>query len=230
MARKKTSIDYDDAWIAVHFFDTDRTDMLAQAYNAAHGTDIRTETFRSHCYKMGLKRRTFYGLPFTLEEDAFLREHYPSMTDAELEDAFILRFGFRRDRQKIRLRCWYLGIQKRKDIWTQSRKESVRYDLGAEYENQGYVFVKVTHDGCASEKWRLKQRVVWEREHGKIPAGQIILFLDGNTRNCAIENLICVPKSYNGYINGNFLRRSESPGVTKAQVSWCALKEALKEG
>lgn len=230
MARKKCSIDYDDEWIIAHFEQTDRTDLLTEEYNKVHGTNIATSTFRAHCYNsLGMKRRTIDGKSFTQEEDEFLKRYYPILTEKELEDEFVLHFGYRREKQKIRLRCWYLGVSKKQEVGVRSRKEAVRSELGTEYENQGYLFVKVTHDGRADKKWKLKHRVVWESVHGKIPEGYIILFLDGDTKNCDIENLACVPNSYNGYIQNNFLRRSDNPIITKTQIKWCDHKEALKK-
>lgn len=229
MARKKCSIDYDDEWIRAHFDQAGRTDLLTEEYNKAHSTNISIGTFRAHCYNsLGLKRRTIDGKPFTPKEDEFLKQYYPILTENELEDEFVLHFGYRREKQEIRLRCWYLGVSKKQEVGIRSRKEAVRSELGTEYENQGYLFVKVTHDGRADKKWKLKHRVVWESVHGKIPEGHIILFLDGDTKNCDIENLACVPNSYNGYIQNNFLRRSDNPTITKTQIKWCDHKEALK--
>ena len=228
MARKKNSIDYDDKWIIEHYHTTSRTDFLAKEYNKAHGTNIRLETFQAHCRsKLGLKRRTIHNLPFSKEEDQFLYQYYPIMTDSELETEFILRFGYKRERQGLRLRCWYLGICKLPEVILKSRSEATRSELGTEYENQGYLFVKVKHNGCVQDKWKLKQRVVWEAAYGEIPEGHIILFLDGNTKNCDLDNLACVPRSYSGYIQRNF-HRSDNPLITQTQIVWCDLKEATK--
>ena len=51
-----------------------------------------------------------------------------------------------------------------------------------------YILVKVSH----KKKLQLKQRVVWERHHGKIPIKHNIVFKDGNTQNTSIENLECI--------------------------------------
>lgn len=39
------------------------------------------------------------------------------------------------------------------------------------------------------------QRVVWREHRGEIPPGHEIIFKDGNKRNCAIENLECLPRT-----------------------------------
>ena len=40
----------------------------------------------------------------------------------------------------------------------------------------------------------LKQRWVWEQEHGPIPKGWKVVFLDGSKDNFALDNLRAVPQ------------------------------------
>lgn len=68
----------------------------------------------------------------------------------------------------------------------------------------GYIEVKVAEPN----KWRLKQRVVYEEAKGKIPEGCTIIFLDGNKRNLDIDNLRCVTRSELLYLNCNGLNNS----------------------
>ena len=55
--------------------------------------------------------------------------------------------------------------------------------------NQGYKEVKV------GKSWIREYRLVWERVNGKIPLGYVMVFLDGNHANTAIENLRIVSKA-----------------------------------
>ena len=68
----------------------------------------------------------------------------------------------------------------------------------------GYIEVKVEEPN----KWRLKQRVVYEETKGKIPEGCPIIFLDGNKRNFDIDNLKCITRSELLYLNCNGLNNS----------------------
>lgn len=45
--------------------------------------------------------------------------------------------------------------------------------------------------------WKLLHRVVWEREKGSIPKGYNVQFKDGNTLNCALDNLELVKRGEN---------------------------------
>ena len=47
-----------------------------------------------------------------------------------------------------------------------------------------YVHIKVD-----SQTWQLYHRVLWEQEHGPIPAKMKIVFINGNTLDCRLDNL-----------------------------------------
>ncbi len=62
--------------------------------------------------------------------------------------------------------------------------ESVRLDKNG----HRYIFIKCPKAG----KMVGKQRWLWRKHHGAIPRGYNIVFKDGNTLNCVIENLECI--------------------------------------
>lgn len=58
--------------------------------------------------------------------------------------------------------------------------------VGYEYINsEGYIKIKIEEPN----KWVNKQRYVYEKYYGKIPAGCNVVFLDHNKLNCNINNL-----------------------------------------
>ena len=54
----------------------------------------------------------------------------------------------------------------------------------------GYVDIKIADPN----KWRAKHKLVWEEVNGPIPTGKVVMFADGDNRNFAIDNLLCVTK------------------------------------
>jgi hypothetical protein len=44
----------------------------------------------------------------------------------------------------------------------------------------------------SESQWELLHRHLWEQHYGAIPAGHNIVFRDGNSLNCTIENLECI--------------------------------------
>ena len=64
--------------------------------------------------------------------------------------------------------------------------------VGAERVNvDGYIEVKVADPN----KWRLKNRVIWEQHNGEIPKGYNIQFKDHNPLNCTIDNLYIISQA-----------------------------------
>lgn len=84
----------------------------------------------------------------------------------------------------------------------------------------GYIEVKVAEPN----KWRLKQRVVYEEAKGKIPEGCPIIFFDGNKRNFDIDNLRCITWSELLYLNCNGLNNSNE--ITETGILMARLDRA----
>lgn len=63
----------------------------------------------------------------------------------------------------------------------------------------------ITHNGYVRIKHKgslvLKQRVVYEENHGPIPEGMVVTFLDGNRQNFEIENLALITMAENANRN-----------------------------
>ena len=55
----------------------------------------------------------------------------------------------------------------------------------------GYIEVKVADPNV----WKLKHRVIWEAANEPIPENHALIFLDGNSLNCVMENLKLVTRS-----------------------------------
>lgn len=55
----------------------------------------------------------------------------------------------------------------------------------------GYIKVKIAQPN----KWKLKHRLVWEQNNGRIPVGLNVQFRDKNKQNCLINNLYLISRS-----------------------------------
>ena len=101
--------------------------------------------------------------------------------------------------------------------------------VGTEIFRNGYVLLKL-RDGAELkqwDRWVFKHRYVWERAHGPIPEGMMVIFLDGNTRNCELSNLALVSKKENIVLNTKKLR-SQNAQATKVAVTVAKLNLAIK--
>lgn len=43
----------------------------------------------------------------------------------------------------------------------------------------GYLDQKITNEGSGGRRWKAVHRLVWEREHGPVPAGHVVVFKPG---------------------------------------------------
>lgn len=87
------------------------------------------------------------------------------------------------------------------------RETHNKAEIGKEtITKEGYVRVKVGYPSI----WKLKHRLVWEKENGEIPKGIYVLFLDSNKLNCNIENLALVTKSEMLIINKMRLTKDDA--------------------
>lgn len=57
--------------------------------------------------------------------------------------------------------------------------------VGDESIVNGYIKVKIADPNI----WKWKHRLVWEQKNGAIPKQNCVIFRDGNSLNCVIENL-----------------------------------------
>ena len=81
--------------------------------------------------------------------------------------------------------------------------------VGSERINvDGYIEIKVADP----KTWRLKHRHVWGQANGSIPKSHVIIFLDQNKQNCALENLMMIPRSKHARMcqNGLFFDQAEA--------------------
>lgn len=69
---------------------------------------------------------------------------------------------------------------------------NVKWDGHERISKDGYVEVRVRMG-----KYALKHRLIWEKAHGKIPPGHIIIFKDGNSQNLSLDNLQMISREEN---------------------------------
>lgn len=163
------------------------------------------------------------GHQYTSEEINFMKEFVPGHSYKEIQNVFINKFGWNITLLQIKgyIRNHKLNtgrdgrFQKGsipankgkkgycapgcKKTWFKKGNVPVNYrPVGSErVSKDGYVEIKVADPNV----WRLKQRVLWEEVHGKIPKGYIVIFKDGNKENVDIENLIMISRRTHAVMN-----------------------------
>lgn len=80
-----------------------------------------------------------------------------------------------------------------------------------------------------SFRWYSKARYVWEQENGEIPKDYVILHLDGDKVNCAIENLECVPRKALAFLNSKYAQKTEYKELKPILVGIAQMKSAIHD-
>lgn len=177
---------------------------------------------------------------FTDEEKKWLIDQDPELTYQELTEAFNSHFGTDLKRHSISdLMCKQLKVVSRRNNSKKGRFKKgakSKYPIGAEVEKQGYVWVKVNDKYFPGrsmssaeyrQNWKRKQDIVWEKRNGSIPEGKFIVFLDGNRRNCNIENLYLIDRKIHVRMAQNNWY-SNDPNFTLCALKYCELITQMK--
>lgn len=173
-----------------------------------------------------------YGMKYTDEMKQFILDNYKGRYNQELADLFNQKFNTNITSRTIK--SYKANNKLNSGLTGKFRKGQTPHNKGKKMPKEVYEKVKHTmfakgnvppnHRPVGSEriskdgyievkvaepnKWRLKQRVVYEEAKGEIPEGCPIIFLDGNKRNFDIDNLRCITRSELLYLNCNGLNNS----------------------
>ena len=189
-----------------------------------------------------------YGMKYTDEMKQFILDNYKGRYNQELADLFNQKFNTNITSRTIK--SYKANNKLNSGITGKFRKGQTPHNKGKKMPKEVYEKVKHTmfakgnvppnHRPVGSEriskdgyievkvaepnKWRLKQRVVYEETKGKIPEGCPIIFLDGNKRNFDIDNLRCITRSELLYLNCNGLNNSNE--ITETGILMARLDRA----
>ena len=189
-----------------------------------------------------------YGMKYTDEMKQFILDNYKGRYNQELADLFNQKFNTNITSRTIK--SYKANNKLNSGLTGKFRKGQTSHNKGKKMPKEVYEKVKHTmfakgnvppnHRPVGSEriskdgyievkvaepnKWRLKQRVVYEETKGKIPEGCPIIFLDGNKRNFDIDNLRCITRSELLYLNCNGLNNSNE--ITETGILMARLDRA----
>ncbi|PHM63018.1 HNH endonuclease signature motif containing protein [Xenorhabdus ishibashii] len=160
----------------------------------------------AHKYTDKMKNwmRIYYGLPVP-ELTAKFNEHFSVNYSNKSIHNFRKRLGLRTGRTgqytkgNIPHNAGTKGLMKRNSgsFKSGSSPHNTR-PIGSERINKdGYIYIKVD----SPKIWRPKHQIIWEEHHGELPAGSIVIFKDGDKKNCHIDNLLMVTRRENVILN-----------------------------
>jgi hypothetical protein len=99
--------------------------------------------------------------------------------------------------------------------------KSERFDVN------GYVAVKVSNTAMpVQRRWKMKHVVIWEKAHGPVPEGSIVIFLDNNKLNLALDNLFMVTREEHA-VMCRMNMYTKNRDATKANIAIAKIKTAI---
>ena len=186
------------------------------------------------------------GHRYTQEERDFLRKFIPGHTYKEIVAEYNARFDDQITESRVkgymanhkinngltgRFKKGHVPANKGTHPPTRGRMAETQFKRGhlphntkpIGYERtskDGYLEVKVkmrpSNPKC-NDNFKLKHRLVWEKEYGPIPEGHMVIFLDGDKGNFELSNLALISRDEHAQMVKQGLR-STIPEVTKTGV------------
>jgi len=165
---------------------------------------------------------------YTAEQLDFLKNNRPVMDLTELTSLFNKWFSTELTKQKINAACKNHGyksgqpgrFRKGNIPWNKGLNGSTKIntgcfkpghspfnqsEVGTELlRDDGYLWVKIANPN----KWIQKHRLLWINAHGEIPAGQKLMFIDGNPNNITLDNLELITSHEGLRLNQNNYRNT----------------------
>jgi hypothetical protein len=231
---------------------------IATLFNAKFGTDVtpgQIKSFKAN-YKIKSnvpKRRVTDddGL-FTKEQKIFIKNHVNGRTNQNLADlvneTFNLSITAKQIKNWKRNHGLSSGLKGSEGIAPPNKGTRGLYNVGGNktsfkkgqkahnykpvgterIDQDGYVLVKVSDNGAWHKRWRHKHKVIWEEANGAIPPGHVLLFLDGNSQNVTLDNLICISNSQLARMNQHHLIFND-PEMTKTGLKIAEIYKTIGE-
>lgn len=187
---------------------------LSRQFENVFGVPKDYRLLHATCKRHGFINPKGKNCTFTGEQREFLSKTLSEFSYEETTMLFNEKFETKKTRKQIETFCINNGI----------KRNLPPPEIGSEHISGKYIMVRVNNDKAVSEHqhYKMKQHVVWEKYHGKIPKGKLIVFLDGNSLNCEIENLYLTDRKVFNLLTVNkwhFNNREQK----LAAIKWCEL-------
>lgn len=209
--------------------------QLTELYNSTYGNDLSVGQVADMAHRLNARRITNKHR-YTEEQKAWLLNQDTSLTYKELTNLFNQKFGTDLSMSRIQdLMVKRTSVKRSGNKGQFDIGAKPKYKVGDEIIKAGYVYVKVSDEYIPGKttnedyarKWKRKSDLVWEKENGKLPEGTFLIFLDGDTLNCDINNLYPVTRSIHVVMTKNRWYK-KNKDFTLATLKYCELLQTIK--
>lgn len=209
---------YNDDWIISHFMYAKSNAELHRMYQIENG-NVDYSAFCKHLKRLDIQTHRTY--PDEVKD--WIISNYSKVGSVEASRQIKDIFGLTRTPNAICHFAKSLGLKvNTQTISKINRQTHLKYKIGDIVERDGYLYIKTDDNN-----WMLYHQKIYQDAYGKIPSGHIVIFLNGDCSDLSLDNLCCIPRKWNGKINGIGLK-SKHPVLKKASIEWCKLCELIE--
>ena len=174
---------------------------------------------------LGKKQIEMRGTNYTPEDDRYLREHYADTPTLDLAK----KMG--RKPSVLRYRARRLNLHKSKEQLAATMFKTALRDRTLSKVGDVSEFKKTESRRCLMIKtetgWVPLHHYNWILEHGIIPEGEVIIFKDGDYKNCDINNLELITQV--AHMKNNSIHTLYPVALVNAIFTLGILKRKIKE-
>jgi hypothetical protein len=188
---------------------------LTELFNMRFKTSVSFSSMQSLCFSHGITG-SGKAHKYTAKEIKFLSRKAAGRSYAELTALFNKRFGLSMTVNQIGSTLKRFNLSNGRDCrfrpgQTPFNKGKKKWWVGGEATQfkpgqmpHNYLPVgseRITRDGYAEIKirnpktWKAKHIIIWEKAHGKVLKGSVVIFADGNRLNLKLKNLLMVSRA-----------------------------------
>lgn len=222
---------------------TEDEEKFIKSYAAGHSREEITNALNKKFQTDVLKWKVEYflsdnkittgyatGHKYSKDEICFLEAYAPSHSLNEIQIAFNDKFKL--NIKKGALSQCMLRKNIKPGITTRFKKNQVpknKRPIGFESIQKSsngikYVFIKTE----LPDKWEMKHLFVYKNAYGQIPENSTVIFLDGNTLNTNLDNLMAIDKRIHAIMNKYQLPR-KTKEETLASIQIATLIAGIKD-
>ena len=118
------------------------------------------------------------------------------------------------------IKGWSAGGNSIKTQFKKGNRPQTWVPIGSErITKDGILQRKISDTGYRPRDWKSVHSLLWEKHHGPVPVGCIVVFKNGN-KNLHIDNLECISRAEN-------MRRNSIHNIPKELADVCRLKGVL---
>lgn len=178
-------------------------------------------------------------MKLSAEDVQFLKDNYKRMTDGQIAE----KLGKTYD--QIRWKRRQLNLKKTPAMVKTMEFVSHKFQKGhvpANAHKDGTIVIRLDNRGIGYKHIKVpgKRRMImlhvylWHEAHGKVPKSHAVVFKDGDTMNCTLENLECIHRNElarRNYENGQWIKKvlEQNPELKKLSETTKQLKKSIKD-